>query len=245
MAYQGFGDVSAWWGLYQSSKDVYLYRFEATNIPEEGGRPRSPVDLMDFVSAVGRAQSRNLDIRAVTAWKHPSAGTGQFTIDVVATSVYTLPTTTWNEPDLLQVIKNDPDVGIHFPGIGLANGGWHQITSPEGTIDFWRSRPVLWDHSLTSNTGGHGGPTAAFGLPPEYAVTSGRADDPVSALRNLAPGKLPVGPGEKPGGSVPAGQQGTSGMSWAELLIGVSIAGMIVWAVRSPGSRKYHDEEYG
>lgn len=246
MAFQSVGDVSTWWGLYQSPSDVYLYRFLASGIREEGGRPKNPLDLLDFVSAVGRAQSRNLDVRAVTAWKPDGSPNGQFMIDVVCTSVYALPTTTWNEPDLLQVIKNDAAVVAHFPELAVSGGGWYQIASPQNTIEFWRARPVLWDHALTTKLGGHGGATSAFGTPPDHSVAWGRADDQVTSIRSLVPPRAPTfPPGPTPGG--PAGPLGKeSGMSWAELLIGASIVGMIVWAVRGPGSRKYHDdEEYG
>jgi len=158
----GLGDTSSWLGIVSSPKEVYLFRVRA-----HGLAPKSPLDLLAFVRAVGQSRL-SPDVRAVTLW----SDSGEPTIDVIVTSpggtgvTFLVP----SSDGVLEDVAKNVAVQRIFPGIVLHDPELLQLTAPQDAIDFWLVQPLLWDRNLP-------GPTDVFANPFEYSVDLGKADD--------------------------------------------------------------------
>lgn len=244
MSYESVGELESWWGLSESSAEVYVYRFEASGIPiGTDGAPADPIDLLDFASVVGRNQLRSLDIRGVGVMKVNGQPLDQWTIDVVATGSFTgaiLPQPF--EPNMNAALQDDAGVRARYPNIKILNGSWYEMSSPQASVDFWRSQPVVWDHLLTSGQGGRGGPTSSFARPAAYSIFYG-SSDLGGNVKSLQPKEVPLGskPSSDGGIALPSLSK-NMGLSGAEVILGLAVLGIIVWVNRD-GKRPRRQQE--
>lgn len=205
LAYQSFGDTTAWHGAVANTDEVYVWRAGLS-----GADITSADDLAAIVRAAGLAKGSletlgvspnfGLDLRGAVV----ADGSGH--IDIVGTSPsWKLFVGSPNASRLGDAILADPSVRQRYPSLAFSDPQWLQLTGPPGAVDFWRSRSVLWDHNLS-------GPTAAFTARQNLFV--GTADDG-TGLHLLGGGAPGPGPGPLPDpGVLPAAAGGAMPALW-------------------------------
>lgn len=197
----GFGDLSPWnYPVFHTldASEVYVVRLRVTGAALSDGK-----DLLLFVKALGVAQTLGFDIRGVTAWQDPGDDPSSWWVDVVCTvsgwEGNPIPFLGNDAGSIAQKIQNDSGLRAAFPSLQVdsARSLWGELTGPAGSIDFWKSQPLLWDHTLPGPKcgaliGGCGGPTNTWATPPSGSVVHGKADDGPMAQPWLVSGQVPI-----------------------------------------------------
>jgi hypothetical protein len=197
----GLGDVSAWnYPTFHTldANEVYVVRLKCTGLPLSDGK-----DLLLFVRALGITQTLGFDIRGAAAWQDVGADQNSWWIDLVATvpgwEGNPIPLLGNDAASIAAKIQNDPTLRQAFPSLQIDQSAslWGELTGPAQSIDFWKSQPLLWDHTLpgpkcVALIGGCGGPTNTFPSPPASSIVKGKADDGAMATPFPVSGSVPI-----------------------------------------------------
>jgi hypothetical protein len=210
LPFDGLGDVSVW--NYPAlhvltASGVYVVRLKCTGLPlADGGA------LLLFVRAVGLAQNMGFDVRGAAAWQDPGADATTWWIDVICTvTSWKMPSsTTDSAAQIADSVGRDPTLRASFPNLSIDPSAslWGELTGPPQSVDFWKSQPILWDHTLPGPKcaalfGGCGGPTNTFAAPPASSIVKGKADDGAMAIPFAVTAPVPVvTPGASSGSSL-------------------------------------------
>jgi hypothetical protein len=195
------GDVSAWnYPAFHTldASEVYVVRLKCSGLPLSAGQ-----DLLLFVRALGVNQTLGFDIRGAAAWQDPGAASDAWWIDLVATvpawEGNPIPFLGNDAASIASKIQNDPTLRQTFPNLQIDQAAslWGELTGPAQSIDFWKSQPLLWDHTLpgpkcVALIGGCGGPTNTFASPPASSIVKGKADDGALATPFPVTGTVPI-----------------------------------------------------
>lgn len=211
-----FGDTSTWLGIIASKTEVYVFRAVAANL-----NPKSPLDLLEIVRALGQAPSfqTTIDIRAIAMWQDG----GDQGIDVIFTTpsgglAFIVP----SAMGFADSIVGDAGVQKVLPGLTLATPQLLVLTGPQDAITHWRSQPLLWDSSLPGPTN-HGGPTDTYSSPAEYSIVLGRADDGARTKPWIVGKQMPSPPGK-----------GSNTLLW---LVGIGVVASIGYTIAKKRKR--------
>lgn len=182
-----FGDTAPWSRWLASPEEVYVWRAQIA-----GAKLTQPADALMMLRAVAAAQDLSLDAKAVAVGPGSSfdivTGPGG-RIDIIMAADSTIPyVSTTDAEELAAALLADPTVRTRYPQLSVSAPAWLQLTGPPAAVDFWRSRPTLWDDKV--------GPLDAFAK--QQGVYRGTADDGPAAAQWAPSGQPPLGPPPPP-----------------------------------------------